>query len=131
LTQTLAAGLGLELAEVALLKNDAAECKKLALRVVLDHPESRWLDTAYFLCGKASEELKEPNQAIGYYRKLLADRPQSERLAAARERLIGQRFRQLWQWRGGRRCSGATKANRSVSRAIAASAGSPPASSAR
>jgi TolA-binding protein len=75
------------MAEMALEQNDAPECKKQGLRVVLDRPDSKWLDAALYLCGRASEAKAEPNMAIGYYRKLLAERPKSERIEAAKERL--------------------------------------------
>ncbi|MBE7466033.1 MAG: tetratricopeptide repeat protein [Planctomycetes bacterium] len=77
----------LGLAELALIRGEAAQTKKLALRVVLDRPDSGWLDAALYLCGKASEELAEPPQAIAYYRRLIEARPQSERSATAKERL--------------------------------------------
>jgi tetratricopeptide (TPR) repeat protein len=77
----------LGLAQLALDANKAEESKKLALRIVIDKPESKSLDQALLLCAKASEEMKEPAQAIGYYRKLLTDRPKSDCVAAARERL--------------------------------------------
>ncbi|MCW8131667.1 MAG: tetratricopeptide repeat protein [Planctomycetota bacterium] len=77
----------LGMSELALSKGEAAEAKKLALRVVLDRPDSKWLDAALYLCGRASEDLAEPEKAIGYFRKLLTDRPQSPRAATAEERL--------------------------------------------
>ncbi|MBI3830118.1 MAG: tetratricopeptide repeat protein [Planctomycetes bacterium] len=77
----------LGMAELALAKGEAGEGKKLALRVVLDRPDSKWLDAALYLCGRCSEELAEPEKAIGYYRKLLAERPQSPRAETAKERL--------------------------------------------
>ncbi|HYF50288.1 MAG TPA: tetratricopeptide repeat protein [Planctomycetota bacterium] len=77
----------LGLAELSLLKGDAGEAKKLALRVVIDRPDSKWMDAALYFCAKASEDLAEPNQAIGYYRKLLDEQPKSPRADTARERL--------------------------------------------
>ena len=73
--------------DYATARSKAEESKKLALRIVIDKPESKSLDQALLLCAKASEEMKEPAQAIGYYRKLLTDRPKSDCVAAARERL--------------------------------------------
>jgi len=77
----------LGLAELSLLKGDAGEAKKFALRVVIDRPDSKWLDAALYFCAKSSEDLAEPNQAIGYYRKLLEERPKSARAETARDRL--------------------------------------------
>ncbi|MCZ7643710.1 MAG: tetratricopeptide repeat protein [Planctomycetota bacterium] len=77
----------LGLAELALGRGEAAETKKLALRVVIDRPDSRWLDAALYLSGKACEELGEPERAIAYFRELVQKRPESARAAAARERL--------------------------------------------
>lgn len=77
----------LGLAELALAKGESGEGKKLALRVVLDRPDSKWLDSALYLCGRSSEDLAEPEKAIGYYRKLVAERPQSARAETAKERL--------------------------------------------
>jgi TolA-binding protein len=77
----------LGLAELALAQGDAKEGKKLALRMVIERPASKWLDAGLYLCAQASEQLAEPERAIGYYRKLLEDRPQSARADTARERL--------------------------------------------
>jgi TolA-binding protein len=75
------------LAEMALAQGDGNAAKKLALRVVIERPASKWRDAALYLCAQASEQLAEPERAIGYYRKLLEDRPQSGRADTARERL--------------------------------------------
>ena len=77
----------LGLAQLAFDAKKSEEAKKLALRIVIDRPDSKLLDQALMLCGSASEEMKEPSQAIGYYRKVVADRPQSDRADTARERL--------------------------------------------
>ena len=77
----------LGLAQIAMDAKKVEEAKKLALRIVIDRGESKLLDQALALCGKASEEMKEPAQAIGYYRKLLSDRPKSDLAGQARERL--------------------------------------------
>lgn len=77
----------LGMAELALARGEAGESKKLALRVILDRPDSQWLDAALYLCGRSSEDLAEPEKAIGYYRKLVAERPQSARAETVKERL--------------------------------------------
>lgn len=77
----------LGLAELALAKGEADGAKKLALRVILDRPNSKWLDSALFLCAKANEDLAEPSKAIAYYRELLKARPDSPRAEKVRERL--------------------------------------------
>jgi len=77
----------LGLAELALAKAQAAEAKKLALRLLTEVENTKWLDAALLVCGKASEELNEPEKAIGYYRKLVSDRPQSPRVQQAKDRL--------------------------------------------
>lgn len=77
----------LGMAELALAKGEADGAKKLALRVILDRPNSRWLDSALFLCAKANEDLAEPSKAIAYYRELLKARPDSPRAEKVRERL--------------------------------------------
>jgi tetratricopeptide (TPR) repeat protein len=75
------------LAQIAFDAKKVEDAKKLALRIVIDRPDSKLLDQALMLCGSASEEMKEPSQAIGYYRKVVSDRPQSDRADTARERL--------------------------------------------
>ncbi len=75
------------LAQIALDAKKPEEAKKLALRIVIDRGESKLLDQALMLCAKASEAMNDPSQAIGYYRKVVSDRPQSDRAEVARERL--------------------------------------------
>ena len=77
----------LGLADIALKQPDAAGAKRLALRILAEDPKSEWADAAYFIAGRCSEELKEPEKAIGYYRKLIAERPASSHVPAAEERL--------------------------------------------
>jgi tetratricopeptide (TPR) repeat protein len=77
----------LGLAELNLRKGDALNAKKLALRVLTERPGSEWTDAALFATGQASEALGEPERAIGYYRKLIADHPQSAQQNAAKDRL--------------------------------------------
>jgi TolA-binding protein len=77
----------LGLAELHLRKGDALNAKKLALRVLTEVPGSTWTDAALFTTGQASEALGEPERAIGYYRKLIADHPQSAQINAAKDRL--------------------------------------------
>ena len=77
----------LGLAELLLNQGEAGEAKKLAWRVVKDRPDSNWLDSVLYLCARCSETMAEPNQAIGYYRKLLTDRPQSALAEKAKEKL--------------------------------------------
>lgn len=74
----------LGLAEMALTGGDANQAKRLALRIM---PGSKWFDAALYTCGRASENLAEPEKAIGYYRKLVSDCPKSPRLETAKERL--------------------------------------------
>ena len=74
-------------AELAFKQGDALNCKKLALRIVTERPESAWTDSALFLAGQASESLGEPERAIAYYRKMLTDKPTSTHATAAAERL--------------------------------------------
>ena len=77
----------LGLADIALKAGDAAGAKKRVLRILTENPGSTWADAAYFISGQSSEVLKEPEKAIGYYRKLLTERPTSIHRAAAEERL--------------------------------------------
>jgi len=77
----------LGLSELSLKQGDALAGKKLALRVLIERPASAWRDQAYFLAGKCSEKLGEPEKAIGYYRKLLAGLPKSAHAEEAQERL--------------------------------------------
>ncbi len=77
----------LGLAEIALKAGDAAGAKKRVLRILTENAQSPWADAAYFISGQASEVLKEPERAIGYYRKLIAERPKSAHVPAAEERL--------------------------------------------
>ncbi len=77
----------LGLADIALKAGDAAGSKKMVLRILTENAQSQWADAAYFISGQASEVLKEPERAIGYYRKLIADRPKSPHVPAAEERL--------------------------------------------
>ena len=74
----------LGLSEMALAAGDANQAKKLALRIL---PGSKWFDAALYLCGRASENLAEPEKAIAYYRKLVSDCPKSSRIETAKERL--------------------------------------------
>jgi len=77
----------LGLADIALKSGDAAGAKKMVLRILTENAASPWADAAYFISGQASEVLKEPEKAIGYYRKLIAERPKSAHVPAAEERL--------------------------------------------
>ena len=77
----------LGLAEIALKAGDAAGSKKMVLRILTENAVSPWADAAYFISGQACEVLKEPEKAIGYYRKLIAERPKSSHVPAAEERL--------------------------------------------
>jgi len=77
----------LGLSELGLKEGDAMAGKKLALRVLTERTASAWRDQAYFLAGQCSEKLGEPEKAIGYYRKLLAELPKSTHADAAQERL--------------------------------------------
>lgn len=77
----------LGLAEIVLKAGDAAGAKKMMLRILTEDPQSEWADGAFLISGQASEALKEPEKAIGYYRKLLAERPKSAHVPAAEERL--------------------------------------------
>jgi len=77
----------LGLAELNLRKGDALNAKKLALRILTERPGSAWTDAALFTAGQASETLGEPERAIGYFRKVIADFPQSAQVGAAKERL--------------------------------------------
>jgi len=77
----------LGLAELNLRKGDALNAKKLALRILTERPGSAWTDAALFSAGQASEALQEPERAIGYYRKVIADHAQSSQAGAAKERL--------------------------------------------
>jgi tetratricopeptide (TPR) repeat protein len=77
----------LGLADIALKQSDPAGAKRLALRILAEDPKSDWADAAYLLAGQCSEGLKEPEKAIGYYRKLVAERPTSSHVPAAEERL--------------------------------------------
>lgn len=77
----------LGLAELHLRKGDALNAKKLALRILTERAGSAWTDAALFTAGQASETLGEPERAIGYFRKVLADFPQSTQASAAKERL--------------------------------------------
>jgi tetratricopeptide (TPR) repeat protein len=75
------------LAALALKQNDAPAAKKLALRILVEHPDSPWAAAAYLAAGQASESGNEPEKAIGYYRKLLAAQPNSPQAPIASERL--------------------------------------------
>lgn len=77
----------LGLAEIAMKSDDPTSAKKLVLRIILGDEKSQWIDSALFFSGQASEALKEPEKAIGYYRKLLTDKPASTHAKAAQERL--------------------------------------------
>ena len=77
----------LGLSELSLKQDDAMAGKKLALRVLTERTASAWRDQAYFIAGQCSEKSGEPEKAIGYYRKLLAEHPKSTHAEAAQERL--------------------------------------------
>ena len=77
----------LGLAEISLKAGDGLAAKKLALRILTERPNSTWRDAAYLAAGQSSEALKEPEKAIGYYRKLLSEKPTSPHAPAASERL--------------------------------------------
>ncbi|HEY3319941.1 MAG TPA: tetratricopeptide repeat protein [Planctomycetota bacterium] len=77
----------LGLAEICIKEGDPLAAKKMALRILTDRPNSPWRDAAYFAAGQSSEQLAEPEKAIGYYRKMLAEFPKSTHADAAGERL--------------------------------------------
>lgn len=77
----------LGLAELSLKQGDGLAGKKLALRILTESTNSAWRDAAFYLAGQCSEQLGEPEKAIGYYRKLLADYPKSLHATSASERL--------------------------------------------
>lgn len=77
----------LGLSDIALKSGDAPAAKHIALRILTEDPQSAWADAALFIAGQASEMAKEPERAIGYYRKLIADCPKSIHLPAAQDRL--------------------------------------------
>jgi len=77
----------LGLSELSLKQGDGLAGKKLALRILTENPASPWRDASLLLAGQCSEQLGEPEKAIGYYRKLLADFPKSLHASTAGERL--------------------------------------------
>lgn len=77
----------LGLSELRLKQGEALAGKKLALRILTERTASPWRDQAYFLAGQCSEQLGEPEKAIGYYRRLLAEQAKSTHAEAAQERL--------------------------------------------
>ncbi|HYG78278.1 MAG TPA: tetratricopeptide repeat protein [Planctomycetota bacterium] len=77
----------LGLSDISLKQGDSLNAKKMALRILTERPNSTWRDAAYFTAGQASEQLGEPQKAIGYYRKLLAEHPKSTHMDAATARL--------------------------------------------
>ena len=77
----------LGLAEIALKQGESLPAKKMALRILTERAISPWRDAAFFTAGQSSEQLAEPQKAIGYYRKLLAEHPKSTHMDAATARL--------------------------------------------
>ena len=77
----------LGLSELSLKQGDALAGKKLALRILTERPNSAWRDAAYLAAGQCSEGMKEPEKAIGYYRKLLSEYPKSTHTETASGRL--------------------------------------------
>jgi len=77
----------LGLADIGLKKGDPLNAKKMVLRILTEREKSPWRDAAYFTAGQSSEQLQEPEKAIGYYRKMLAEFPKSSFAEAAGDRL--------------------------------------------
>jgi TolA-binding protein len=77
----------LGLAEIGLKKGDPLNSKKMVLRILTEREKSPWRDAAYFTAAQSSEQLQEPEKAIGYYRKMLSEFPKSTYAEAAGERL--------------------------------------------
>jgi TolA-binding protein len=77
----------LGLSELNLKQGEALAGKKMALRILTESPNSPWRDQAFFMAAQCSEQLGEPEKAIGYYRKLLAEYAKSAHADAAAERL--------------------------------------------
>jgi TolA-binding protein len=77
----------LGLADIGLKKGDPLSAKKMVLRILTEREKSPWRDAAYFTAAQSSEQLQEPEKAIGYYRKMLAEYPKSTYAEAAGDRL--------------------------------------------